>query len=197
MKTKTFLLMAVAMMLLFTTCKKEQPISDPNNDKELRDDDPLAWGYVYAEYTQPVFSMTNTVINANGNSILYNAVEAQYCSNQPTSDNNVFYLKLNEAADKSKEIRLKIYTPYILPEQFFSTTTTPVPALSFTFTPGVRDDFKDTKADFTWTDVSFNGTEFSGTGVLNIYKTLISNELTTNVYPDQRIIINFNNPDEN
>lgn len=191
MKTKTSFFIALAILLLFTTCKKDNnPLSqqDPNN--QFHSSDSIISGNIYSSYVEPVKSVTNTIMNINGTDYYFSSVEAGYISYMPTLKRNVFYMFLTEANNKNSEIFIQIFTDYMPASEFFVNKSFKIDMITIS-TGGTEIRYSDINASFGWQNVYFDSFGFAGTATLTFNEPIFSTTDSKVFYPSQSISVNF------
>ena len=192
MKTKISLFIALAILFLFTTCKKDNnPISEQNSTtNQLHGSDSIVSGILYTHYVEPVTSETNTILNINGTNYTYSSVEAGYICYSPTLKNNVFYMFLTSAEDKNKQIYIQVFTDLITADEFFTDKVFKINMITMN-TNGTEIRYSDINASFGWQNVNYNSSGFSGLATLTFKEPIFNTTDSKIYYPSQSVSVSF------
>mgnify|MGYP003588688843 CR=1 FL=1 len=178
---KTIFLSLVSICLLLVSCHKE-------NSSENQEGDVIVGG-VYQCYTETIINPCDIKVSINGENYNFNKLQASYNSHQPTTNQNVLLVYLNDTI-KNKYVHFEIFTPYMQPGEFFTKSDFKTDTIKIDWA-GVMEDFYDSEATFKWETVSFDKRKFTGKAILNIPKKITGRINSTTYYPEQKIEFEF------
>jgi hypothetical protein len=178
---RTIFLSLVSICLLLVSCRKE----NPGENQE----DHVIVGGVYRSYTEQIINPCDIKVSINGENYNFNKLEASYNSHQPTTNQNILSVYLNDTI-KNKSIHFEIFTPYMQPGEFFTKSDFTTDTIKIGWA-GVREDFYDSEATFKWETVAFDKRKFTGKATFNIPKKITGRINPTTYYPEQKIEFEF------
>ena len=178
---KTILYSLIAIVLLFASCDKDNPGDNTEDD--------IIVGGVYQDYTEVIINPCDVDVNITDEIFNFNKLEAVYCSNKPTSNQNVLLIYLSDTIN-NKGIDFQIFTPFVQPENFFTKSIYNVDTVKIHWA-GVVEDFFDANAIFKWNTISFENLEFSGKASLEIPAKITGKINSNTYYPGQTIEFEF------
>jgi len=181
MKRMFFVLLAVGLM--GTACKKEEP--------EIFER-PL----FYHTYTDYVGSNTDSYVQVGDSTYYFLHIEGGYYAYRGRINKNCFYFRLSPENYSQNSILVSIDTKIITPEVFFQKSTIEIDSihiLNARLMDGgaYRVEYYATRSAFTWDYASYENRTFKGKGSLEIKDTLYINYPDTVYYPPQKIEFEF------
>ena len=156
---------------------------------------PPTAGGLYRSYTAVVQNKFNTQFTISDSTYHCNLVEACLYSHEPTSEQDCFYLSLIDTTPQAQcTITLKIYTPWMKPEAFFTKGSYIIDTLSIShhkLNRDFQDDLVGVNAVFTWDTAWYENLQFKGIGRLQFTKKETGPFVSGDFYPAQKVEFEF------
>ncbi len=106
---KKLLVIPVLFAFILTSCEKA-----PQNDNTN-----IHWGGVYSSSNYISLPYSSN-LNISDSIYQFNQLDGVYYSHQPSSNQNVFLLSINDTVSKTPtSVKMELLTPFISPEIFF------------------------------------------------------------------------------
>jgi len=107
---KKFLVILVLLAFISTGCEK----APQGNSTDIH------WGGVYSSYTDYISLPYSSNLIISDSIYQFNQIEGVYYSHQPSSNQNVFLLSINDTISAAPtSVKMELFTPFISPEVFF------------------------------------------------------------------------------
>ncbi|MCL2291120.1 MAG: hypothetical protein FWC34_10560 [Bacteroidetes bacterium] len=175
--------LTVCMLLLFATCKKDEPENYENS-------------LFSRSYTDYVGSNTDSYVQVGDSIYYFNYIVGDYSSYRGRFNKNSFRLFLPDSLNYyQNNVWIGIDTEIIEPDVFFQKGTWKIDSIyikngPFAIGGSYYTEYYATHSVFTWDIVFYENRKFKGKGSLEIMETLYTDDLDT-YYPPQKIEFEF------
>ncbi len=190
LKSKSFemqklLVIPVLFAFILTGCEKAS-----QNDNTT-----IHWGGVYSSYTNYISLPYSSNLIISDSLYQFNQIEGIYYSHQPTSNQNVFLLSINDTASATPtSVKMELLTPFISPEAFFKKGKLEIDSLIIGKTQNASSIFENyytIDASLTWETVTFENRQFKGKGYIEFKQKLQGVLDASTWYPAQIFYFEF------
>ena len=183
---KKLLVIPALFAFILTGCEKESQNENTN----------IHWGGAYSSYTHYISLPYSSNLIISDSIYQFNQIEGVYYSHQPSSNQNVFLLSINDTASKTPtSVKMELLTPFISPEVFFKKGKLEIDSLIIGKTQNassIYENFYPIDASLTWETVTFENRQFKGKGYIE-FKQKLQGVLDANTwYPAQIFYFEFN-----